>query len=211
VTDRLVQDPHAVAALAARVADGIGLPAEQIEKDFWVTEILRGVTRAAGELGVDVVFKGGTSLSKAYRLIERFSDDVDVLVILPAEGTKERILKNLVAGATDATTVQPESVGTATTKGVKRGARFHYRPMALALTTGLSNGVFLEIGSRGGAMPTSTMAIRSVLAEHAAADVAGTTEAEPFDVRVLRPSRTLVEKLVLLHTASCDPNPATLV
>ena len=213
MTDRLVQDPDAVAALAARVADRIGLPAEQIEKDFWVTEVLRGVTRAAGELGVDVVFKGGTSLSKAYHLIERFSEDVDVLVILPAEGTgtKERILKNLVAGATDATTVQPESVGTATTKGVKRGARFHYRPTALALATGMSNGVFLEIGSRGGAMPTSTMAIRSVLAEHAAAEVAGTTEAEPFDVRVLRPSRTLVEKLVLLHTASCDPSPATLV
>ena len=132
MTDRLVHDPDAVAVLAARVADDIGLPAEQIEKDFWVTEVLRGVTRAAGELGVEVVFKGGTSLSKAYRLIERFSEDVDVLVILPPEGTgaKERILKNLVAGAAASTAVHPESVGTATTKGVKRGARFHYRPSA---------------------------------------------------------------------------------
>jgi Nucleotidyl transferase AbiEii toxin, Type IV TA system len=159
------------------------------------------------------VFKGGTSLSKAYRLIERFSEDVDVLVILPSEGTgaKDRILKNLVTGAAEATAVQPEPVGAATTKGVKRGARFHYRGSPLAVASGLSNGVFLEIGSRGGAMPTSTMAIRSVLAEHAAADLAGTAEAESFDVRVLRPSRTLVEKLVLLHTASCDPTPATLV
>ncbi len=60
-------------------------------------------------------------------------------------------------------------------------------------------------------MPTSTMQIRSVLAEFASADLAGTAESEPFDVRVLRPSRTLIEKLVLLHTASCDPNPATLI
>jgi hypothetical protein len=53
MTDRLVHDPDAVAALAARVADDIKLPAEQIEKDFWVTEVLRGVTRAASELGVE--------------------------------------------------------------------------------------------------------------------------------------------------------------
>ncbi len=87
---RLVNDPDAVGVLAARVADEIGLPAEQVEKDFWVTEVLRGVTRSAGELGIEVVFKGGTSLSKAFRLIERFSEDVDVLVILPQREPAQR-------------------------------------------------------------------------------------------------------------------------
>lgn len=213
MTDRLVHDPDAIAALAARVALEIGLPAAQVEKDFWVTEVLRGVTSAAAALGFEVVFKGGTSLSKAYQLIERFSEDVDVLVILPTDttGAKERILKGLVNGAAESTAVGPETVGPATTKGLKRGARFHYRPSPIASTAGLSDGVFLEIGSRGGAMPTSTMSIESVIAQHAAADVAGMVEAEPFSVRVLRPSRTLVEKLVLLHTASNDPNSATLV
>ena len=106
MTDRLIHDPDAVAALAAlaalaaRVADETGLPAVQVEKDFWVNQVLRGVTRAASALDREVVFKGGTSLSKAYGLIERFSEDVDVLVILPADttGAKERVLKALVAG-----------------------------------------------------------------------------------------------------------------
>jgi urease gamma subunit len=213
MTTRLVNDPGAIAALSARVADRTGLPAEHIEKDFWVTEVLRGVTRRASELGVEAVFKGGTSLSKAHRLIERFSEDVDLLVILPADttGAKERLLKSLVAAAAEATSIEAASVGTATTKGVKRGARFHYRASDGSPTGGLSNGVFLEIGSRGGAMPTAVMPIRSLLAEHAPAEIAGSVEADSFDARVLRPSRTLVEKLVLLHTASLDNNPAALV
>ena len=128
MTNRLVTDPDAVAVLAAQVADRTGYPAAHVEKDFWVTEVLRGVARTAADLGVEIVLKGGTSLSKAYRLIERFSEDVDVLVILPTDttGAKERVLKALVAGAADATRVEAVSVGSATTKGVKRGARFHY-------------------------------------------------------------------------------------
>jgi hypothetical protein len=60
-------------------------------------------------------------------------------------------------------------------------------------------------------MPAATMPIRSLLAEHAATELADAAEADGFAVRVLRPARTLVEKLVLLHTASVDANPATLV
>ena len=52
-----------------------------------------------------MIFKGGTSLSKAYRLIERFSEDVDLLAILPDGSSKARnaILKKIVAGAEFAT------------------------------------------------------------------------------------------------------------
>jgi hypothetical protein len=58
MADRLIEDPHAVAALAAHVSDAINIPAAHIEKDFWVTEVLRGAAAAAQ--GVEVVFKGGT-------------------------------------------------------------------------------------------------------------------------------------------------------
>ena len=121
------------------------------------------------------------------------------------------VVKALVAGAAAATTVDALTVPTATTKGVKRGARFHYRSSTRAAVGGLSDGVFLEIGSRGGAMPTSTMSIRSLIAEHDSSRIGDVPEADTFEVRVLRPARTLVEKLVLLHTATCDPNPAALV
>lgn len=212
-SDRLVHDPDAVAALSVTVAERTGVPADHIEKDFWVTEVLRGVVTAAHHLGVEVVFKGGTSLSKAFSLIERFSEDVDVLVVLSPQdstGARDRTLRDLVAGAADATTLEPVSVPGATSKGVKRGARFHYRPEATASVGGLTAGVFLELGSRGGALPATPLPVSSLLALHAADQIAGAPEAEPVLVRVLAPWRTLVEKLVLLHTAhtAADPDAA---
>lgn len=74
MTEQLVHDPAVVAALSAQVAARTGFPLSHIEKDFWVTEVLRGVVGAAN--GVEIVFKGGTSLSEAFSLIERFSEDV---------------------------------------------------------------------------------------------------------------------------------------
>lgn len=208
MTERLVDDREAVGVLAQQVADQTGIPATHIEKDFWVTEVLRGTVAAAITGNQEIVFKGGTSLSKAFGLIQRFSEDVDLLAIIPASlgtGAADTKLKSLIAGAAAATGLTPAAVPEATSKGVKRGARFHYRDHAPA--SGLSAGVFLEIGSRGGAMPATFMAVRSLLAEHAAPQMEHFNEAEPVNVRVLDPCRTLVEKLVLLHTAHLNPDP----
>jgi hypothetical protein len=212
--DRLVTDPDAVSVLAASVADRIGVPAEHVEKDFWVTEVLRGVTHAAHAAGVEVVFKGGTSLSKAFSLIHRFSEDVDVLVVLPIQdsaGARDRTLKALVSGAAETTGLEAIGVPEATSKGAKRGARFHYRPQATPTLGGLSAGVFLELGSRGGALPATPLEVSSLLDQHAAGQVAGATESAPVLVRVLAPWRTLVEKLVLLHTAHSSEDPGTAI
>jgi len=57
-----------------------------MEKDLWVTEVLRGVVGQASQEDITVIFKGGTSRSKAYRLIKCFSEDVDMLVVLPTGG-----------------------------------------------------------------------------------------------------------------------------
>jgi len=46
-----------------------------IEKDYYVTESLRIIARAAGD---KIIFKGGTSLSKGWNLIQRFSEDIDL-------------------------------------------------------------------------------------------------------------------------------------
>ena len=54
-----------------------------VEKDYWISWALRAIFKS--EIGKDVVFKGGTSLSKCYSMIERFSEDVD-LVVLRHEG-----------------------------------------------------------------------------------------------------------------------------
>lgn len=213
MTERLVDDPAGVSVLAAQVADETGIPAAHVEKDFWVTEVLRGVVAGANTAKVVVVFKGGTSLSKAYRIIERFSEDVDVLVVLPDDATtgqRDGTLKALVDGAAAATALVPVTVPGATTKGRKRGARFVYAA-GHSGGSGLSEGVFLELGSVGGAMPCQQLSIRSLIAGTAGDRIAGTVEAEPVPVRVLDPSRTLVEKLVLLHTVHCDMDPAPAV
>lgn len=50
-----------------------------IEKDFWVCWVLKNIFEDK-ELAEYITFKGGTSLSKAYRLIERFSEDIDLTI-----------------------------------------------------------------------------------------------------------------------------------
>lgn len=50
-----------------------------VEKDFWVCWTLRRLTTAP-ELRDQITFKGGTSLSKAYGIIERFSEDIDLTI-----------------------------------------------------------------------------------------------------------------------------------
>jgi hypothetical protein len=60
-----------------QTAERMGLAPQIVEKDFWVCWTLRELF-ALPDIGSMLIFKGGTSLSKAYRLIERFSEDVDV-------------------------------------------------------------------------------------------------------------------------------------
>jgi hypothetical protein len=60
-----------------QTSERMGLSPQIIEKDFWVCWTLRELFALPG-MGNMLIFKGGTSLSKAYRLIERFSEDMDV-------------------------------------------------------------------------------------------------------------------------------------
>ena len=65
--------------LFSESAAKLGTTPAVIEKDFWATWVL---ARLFGqpELARLLMFKGGTSLSKAYRLIERFSEDIDLIL-----------------------------------------------------------------------------------------------------------------------------------
>lgn len=61
------------------VSDQCGLTSQVVEKDFWVTYVL-GKMFGDHEIAEAFRFKGGTSLSKGYGLIDRFSEDVDLVV-----------------------------------------------------------------------------------------------------------------------------------
>lgn len=62
--------------LLAIVSRAAGISAALIEKDYWVTHTLW----ALDETGLEVWFKGGTSLSKAFNVIQRFSEDLDLMI-----------------------------------------------------------------------------------------------------------------------------------
>lgn len=62
-----------------QVDESMGLQAFSVEKDLWVCWVLRELFTLPG-IGDRLTFKGGTSLSKAWKLIERFSEDIDLIV-----------------------------------------------------------------------------------------------------------------------------------
>ncbi len=61
-------------------ANRLGAPISHVEKDFWVCWTLNALYRERPAGGPRLLFKGGTSLSKAYGLIQRFSEDIDITV-----------------------------------------------------------------------------------------------------------------------------------
>jgi hypothetical protein len=65
--------------LFAATAARMGIDERLIEKDFWVCWMLRRLFTLP-EIGDHLTFKGGTSLSKAFSLIRRFSEDIDPIV-----------------------------------------------------------------------------------------------------------------------------------
>ncbi len=74
-------------------ADRMGIENIYVEKDYWVTYALYTIFN--NDIGKDTIFKGGTALSKCYTMIDRFSEDID-LVVLRREGETNNQLTNKI-------------------------------------------------------------------------------------------------------------------
>ncbi|NQV97708.1 MAG: nucleotidyl transferase AbiEii/AbiGii toxin family protein [Acidimicrobiaceae bacterium] len=201
VGNLLREDPDAFDALRDRTAERLKVDPGAVEKDYWVTEVLRSAI--APFVGVDdLVFKGGTSLSKAYGIIERFSEDIDVIIVCQQTGhALKRLLRAVAQRASDELGVgyEHEDEG----KGFLN-ARYSYT--ARRSVGFLTPGVLFEMGSRGGPSPNEQLPIRSLMSQ-----VAGETDPTAvedyadlavFQITVLAPERTLAEKLAFLHHRS---------
>lgn len=168
------------------------------EKDYWATEVLRATTCPV-EGCSEQVFKGGTSLSKGFGIIERFSEDVDLLVVTSLTGNAlKRTLRSVAQDASQVLHINYER------EREGRGylnARFHYS--ARTDSSVLSEGVLLETGCRGGPIPNKVCSIRSFMSEVADETDSGSSadydDLAPFELTVLAPERTLAEKLAFLH------------
>ena len=74
-------------------AQQMNIPEVYVEKDYWVTFALYIIFN--DKIGKETIFKGGTALSKCFNLIERFSEDID-LVLLRHNGESNNKLTNKI-------------------------------------------------------------------------------------------------------------------
>ena len=70
----LHEDGNVFVAVIAQTAHKLGMPEAIVEKDYYVTVLLKELAMRLPY----IVFKGGTSLSKAHKVIKRFSEDIDL-------------------------------------------------------------------------------------------------------------------------------------
>jgi len=212
---RLRENSDDLAALIARSSSARGIPQAFVEKDFWVTEVLRSVSEpldtlipSGVELDPHVVFKGGTSLSRAYHLIQRFSEDIDILVepgsLVLGSNQLDKLLQRIDKRARPFILEEGSQARVPSgKKGLYRNTQYDY-PTRLVSTV-LRPYVYLEMGVRGRAAPTERRQIRSLLAEicidELHIDGATIVEFTPFSLEVLGPERILIEKCAALHTA----------
>ena len=77
--------------ILANIAEVKGIDDNAIEKDFWVSMALKAIFSSPHSKGI--VFKGGTSLSKGWGLIERFSEDCDLAIDRAVLGFEKELTK----------------------------------------------------------------------------------------------------------------------
>jgi hypothetical protein len=201
-----------IAAQSMNVAPAI------VEKDFWVVETLDAIF-SSPDYADSFIFKGGTSLSKAYRAINRFSEDVDLIMDWKLLGygdgdtdpwaarsrtKQDRFNKEMNARCDEylASHFAPWLTAELFRRNGKEipvvavgdGAVEIRYPAHQALSY-IRDHVLLEIGPLASWIPHGQAAIRSYVAEH----VTGLGEDDPTTVQVTTAERTFWEKATILH------------
>ncbi len=175
-----------------------GFREEFIEKDYYAMDVLRAVTSLGPH---PVIFKGGTSLSKAWGIINRFSEDIDLFLDTSSlkratRGARDRALKSVRDAITERTGLPYSTEFSA--QGFRRADAFAYRRQ---FATSMQARVLVEITTASGREPKETVPLMSYVAQFLRAEkISLDAEDEtPFDVQVLHFRRTFVEKLFALH------------
>lgn len=197
-----------------QVANTRNMSAFAVEKDWWVVQTLAVIYKM--DVAEHLVFKGGTSLSKAWKLIERFSEDIDFAidrVFLGYDGElskKERTALRKASGIYVAQTFYPDLVTRFKEKGITglkfelvdevesdkdRTINVHY-PNLIEPPGYLEPKIQIEIGCRSLREPFTVQTFASLVdEEYADRDFAQA----PINVPTVNPERTFLEKIFLLH------------
>jgi hypothetical protein len=196
-----------------------------IEKDWYVTLALQAVVQTPW--ASDIVFKGGTSLSKAWNLITRFSEDVDLAISPTALGfTQEKFTKGDVKRLRrksaqfmggeflEALTTQLRGIGvgedqlTIQAREIMdsdmdpRIIELEYPTLYPIQQNYVRSKVLLEVGARSLRDPYTMRPINSLISDHYPdSEFSGRS----FEIATVNPDRTFLEKLFLLHEEFTKP------
>jgi hypothetical protein len=192
-------------------AQQMKIPAIYVEKDYWVTYAL--FTIFNNEIGKDTVFKGGTALSKCYNMIERFSEDID-LVVLRREGESNNRLTTKIRTISDVVNaVLPEvNVDGLTQKmGMNRKTAHFYNKEFKGDYGQVRDTIVVEATWLGYYEPYTTKSIVSLVGQmmldNKQSEIAQENGLLPFELLALEPIRTICEKIMSLVRFSYGENP----
>jgi hypothetical protein len=209
-----------------QVSNRTSLPTIAIEKDWWVTLTLFCSFNL--DYSQHIVFKGGTSLSKGWKLIERFSEDIDLAIDRKFFGFEGDISKNqikklrkkscdfisnalvsdLTSSFSDLKVADEFEVKAIITEESDRDPQVIeiFYNSALEKSDYLPSRVLIEIGSRSLMEPIERRKINSLIGE-AFKDQSFSTES--FNISTVLPQRTFLEKIFLLHEKFSQANAKT--
>ncbi len=199
------------AASRSKSDGGLGILAPFIEKDYWISRALQMMSRA--DHLDKAVFKGGTSLTKAYGIGNRFSEDIDVAIAEAWKLTGNQ-LKMLIKRTSKAMTEGLiEIVKPSTSKGSRYHKAYYSYPRATMSKLHsfiVAGELLVEINSFANPYPfekgTLTSFIYDFLVANNADDLIQEYDLSPFEVNVLDKRRTITEKMVSLVRASLGDN-----
>lgn len=169
-----------------------------IVKDYFAVTMLKELTSA----DPDLVFKGGTCLSKCYSIIERFSEDVDLGIeeVHATEGMRKRI-KAAVIASTDKLGLSISNINS--TRSRREYNRYEL-PLPSILQSDEPDMLIIETAVMTPASPANVRQIQSFIGEYCALqgfdDVISEYNLGAFDVRANSLERTFCDKVFAL----CD-------
>lgn len=178
-----------------------------IEKYYWITLVLNRLSKT--NYADETVFKGGTSLSKGFGLINRFSEDVDI-AISNAKQKSGNVVKNIIRNVEKEITKELSEVNLrgVTSKGSKyRKSVFEYSSID---SKNKNNRLIVEINAFANPFPFQQCTIKSLIYDF----LNQTNNAKyieqyslyPFTINVLKKEQTLIEKLISLIRFSFNEN-----
>lgn len=186
---------------------GLGIRQAFLEKDYWVTRSLQML--AESRFAEQAVFKGGTSLSKAFGMGFRFSEDIDIAIVAD-ETRKDNQTKALVGGIGKVMSTGLTEVEMPDTRKFSKYRKVYYQYPELtkdAGVTAVKAGIIqLEVVSFANPYPYEKKRIgslaRDFLLKAGREDMVEQYGLGDFELNVLDARRTATEKLVSLMRQS---------